>query len=341
MSEHKVPTHQTALVATEKGKATIQKDAPVPEPGEGQVLIKVHAAGINPVDWKKLLYNFVGLPHPHGVGTDVSGTVVKLGQGVTDFKVGNDVFTTLNLFKPSGSFAEYAVADTARLAHKGSKLTHVQAAALPVAFLSAWDGFVNVNWEKKQTIFVPGGAGGVGHFIVQLAKIYGLTVFASGGKDESIQVLKDLGVDHILNYSKQNVVEEILKLTDNKGVDHAFDSTYVASSFEQSAKAVKGGGNVVVLGNQPSENVQKILAEKKAKWVYCDLGQYSKPTLSDEVVRVHVAQGLAHARRFFEAGRLKPVITKTFAFHEIQTVLAELQAGKTYNGKTVVDFSKQ
>jgi len=311
----------------------------VPEPGEGQVLLKVHAAGLNPVDWKKLLYNFTGVPHPHGVGTDVSGTIVKLGPGVTDLKVGDDVFTTLSLYKPSGSFAEYAVSDASRLARKG-KLTHAQAAAIPVAFLSAWDGFVQVLWEKKQTIFVPGGAGGVGHFIVQLAKIFGLTVIASGGKEESLQILKDLGVDHVLNYSKQNVVEEVLKLTDNKGVDHAFDATYVETSFEQSAKVVKENGNVVVLGsfNKPAESVQKILSEKKAKWIPCDLGQYSRPTLSSEVERVHVQQGLDSARRFFEEGRLKPVITKTWKFAEIETALAELQAGKSTNGKAIVEI---
>jgi len=303
--------------------------------------LKVHAAGINPVDWKLLHYNWINLPFPHGIGSDVSGVIVKLGPNVKDWKVGDEVFTQTSLLSSYGSFAEYTVTEAHRLAHKGSKLSHVQAASLPVAFLSAWDGFTRIPFESKQTIFVAGGAGGVGHFIVQLAKNFGLTVFASGGKEESLKVLKDLGVDHVLNYAKDNVVDEILKATDNKGVDHVFDSTYVASSFENSAKTLKEGGNFIILGNhQSSETLSKTLAEKKAKYVLADLGQFNfNPKVSAEVQRIHIAQGLDNARRYFEEGRLKP-ITKTTTFDEIVGLFDELHKGKTYNGKVVLEVAK-
>jgi len=262
--DHKLPTEQHAFIATEKEKAHVTK-IPVPTPNDGQAFIKVAAAGINPVDWKILWYNWTGLPLPHGLGTDVSGTIVAVGHDVKDFKVGDEVLTTTNLFTQIGTFAEYVISDTVRLAHKGSKVSHVEAGALPVAFLSAYDGFHKAKVEKGKTIFVSGGAGGVGHFIVQLAKIHGLHVISSGGKEDSLKVLKDLGVEHILNYAKDDVVEAVHKLTDGKGVDYVFDATYVPSSIENSAKVLKEGGTFIILGAANAENpaAKKLVGEKK------------------------------------------------------------------------------
>jgi len=340
-SEEKRSSEQTALVLTEKGQASLQKNFPVPSPGEGQVLLKAVAAGLNPVDWKILLYNWTGAPLPHSLGSDVSGVIVELGKNVKDFKVGDEVFTTLNLFGVYGSFAEYAVADACRLAHKGSKLTHIQAASLPIAFLSAWDGFTKTAFEYKQTMYVPGGAGGVGHFIIQLAKIYGLTVFSSGGKEESLNVLKDLGVDHIFNYTKDNVVEEILKATDGKGVDFVWDATYVASSFENSAKVLKEGGTFIILGNKSDDSaVFKAVTGKKGQFVWADLVPYSRGKVTAETQRARIVTGLNDARRFIEEGSLRPLI-KTIGWSELLSTLQDMQKGKTQNGKVVLDVSKQ
>jgi len=341
MSEHKHPTEQTALILTEKGQASIGKSK-VPTPADGQVLLKIVAAGLNPVDWKILLYNWTNVPLPHTLGSDVSGVIVEVGKDVKDFKVGDEVFTTINLFSPWGSFAEYAVTEPSRLARKGNTVTHVQAASLPIAFLSAWDGFTKTAFEEKQTIYVPGGAGGVGHFIIQLAKIYNLNVISTGGKAESLQVLKDLGVNHILNYAKDNVVEEILKLTDGKGVDFVYDVTYQATSFETSAKVLKDGGTFIILGNKQAEDsaVFKAVAAKKGQWVYADLLPYSRGKVSAETQRARIATGLKDAVRYIEEGSLHPII-KTISFNEILPTLQEMIKGKTPNGKVVYDSSKK
>jgi len=191
-------------------------------------------------------------------------------------------------------------------------------------------------------MYVPGGAGGVGHFIVQLAKIYGLTVFSSGGKEESLQVLKDLGVDHIFNYQKDNVVEEILKATDGKGVDFVWDATYMASSFENCVKVLKEDGQFIILGNkQPDDStVSKALKEKKGQFIYADLLPYSRGKVTAETQRARLATGLNDARRYIEEGSLRPII-KTIGWNELLPTLQDMQKGKTQNGKVVLDLSKQ
>jgi len=317
----------------------------VKKPGDGEVLIKIAGASINPVDWKLLAYNFFGLSFPYTLGVDLSGTIAEVGKDVKDFKVGDEVFTVVSPAKGSGAFAEYSIVDASRLAHKGSKLSHTQAAAIPVAFLSAWDGFTEIKTEAKQTILVPGGAGGVGHFIVQLAKIHGLTVIATGGNDDSLKVLKDLKVDHILNYKKDDIVPAVLKLTDGKGVDWVYDATYQASSFVTDAKAVKEGGTIVVLGdNIPKDgtDAHKEGEKKKAKWIKADLGRWCFPaTHSAEVHKKHLVDPLDAAVKYFEEGKLVPHICQTIKLSEVIDALKDGEKGKSTQGKVAVDTTKQ
>jgi len=332
---------QTAVRAVEKGKAVLDTAAPIPHPTDEQVLIKVGAASINPIDWKILNWNPFGFSFPFALGLDVSGTIATVGKNVKDFKVGDEVFTTLGF--QGGAFAEYAVALPYGLAHKGSKLTHVQAAALPVAYLSALDAFAQIKVEAKQTIFIPGGAGGVGHYAVQLAKIHGLTVIASGGADASLALLKELKADHILNYKTENVVEAVLKLTDGKGVDWVYDATYLPDSILQSTKVIKEGGTVVVLGNTnlPKEGTDggKVLAERKARFAEADLGRYSRADTSAKDKKEHIADGLTEAVKYFEAGQIKPHIVQVIGLDGVIAALDAGAKGKTVAGKIVIDLS--
>jgi len=244
----------------------------------------------------------------------------------------------------AGSFAEYAAVDSTRLAKKGSKITHAEAAALPVAYLSAWDGFEEVKVEAKQTIFIPGGAGGVGHFIVQLAKIHGLTVIATGGNDDSLKLLKELKADHILNYKKDDIVASVLKLTDGKGVDLVYDATYLPDSIVTSAKTVKEGGTVIVLGdNIPKEDSDGYKAgeKKKVKWVKADLGRYSWGKLvTPETQKKHIVDPLVAGVKYIEEGKLKPQIHQTISLSQVPELLTELAKGKSVQGKIIVDVTK-
>jgi len=139
-------------------------------------------------------------------------------------------------------------------------------------------------------------------------------------------------------------VEEVLKLTDSKGVDFVFDSTYQSSSFEISAKVLKSGGTFIILGGsnvqKEDSTIAKIVAEKKGSWVVADLVPYSKVGVTDEIQKTRIGAGLYDAIRYIEQGQLKPVI-KTVGWNELLDTLHDMQKGKSQQGKVVFDLSKK
>ena len=154
------------------------EEAPRPEPGEGQVLVRVHAAGVNPIDWKLragYLQQFMPVELPHIPGFDLAGTIEALGPGVTDLAVGDEVFG-----RGAGTYAQYAVAPATTLARKPAPISFEQAATLPVGGVTAWAGlFEAAELEPGQRLLVHGGAGGVGSYVVQLAHWKGAHVIAT------------------------------------------------------------------------------------------------------------------------------------------------------------------
>ena len=181
------------------------EDAPRPAPGESDLLVRVHAAGVNPADaWMRAgkLSSFVKNRMPLILGWDVSGVVEQVGKKVTRFKVGDAVFACMNL-TIDGADAEYAIVPESYAAAKPAKLTHVQAAAIPLAATTAWQALVdNAKLEKGQTILIHGGAGGVGHFAIQIAKSRGAKVIATGStKNQAF--LRELGADIAIDYSTE------------------------------------------------------------------------------------------------------------------------------------------
>ena len=168
-----------------------------PRPGPGQVLLRVRAAGVNPADWKMGAgVSRYALP-PFVPGLDVSGEVVAAGAGVTEFRAGDEVFGCV----PTGGYAEYAVAPALALAPKPASLDHTQAAALPVAGLTAFQSLVRAaGLRTGQRVLVHAAAGGVGHFAVQIAKAYGGYVLATA-RAARHPLLRDLGVDEPIDYT--------------------------------------------------------------------------------------------------------------------------------------------
>jgi len=311
----------------------------VPRPKDNQVLLEVIAACINPVDWKILYYNWTGLTLPSALGVDVGGVIRAVGKNVKEFKVGEHVVGSLDLYAV-GSFAENAVVEHTRIARIGTVPFNV-AASLPVTFLSAYEAFIKPEVTKlledkktKHTIYIAGGGGGVGHMAIQLAKHFGFTVISSGSREDSIKVIKDSGADHIIDYKKEDVVEAIHKLHD-KGVDVVFDSTYSPSSFAQSAKVLKSGGLFIVLGKPPQDDSEaaKIIAEKKAHTLVPDLVALSKA--EEKVVHEHISGGLGAAIKLIEEKKFHPHISKTVNLDEVPKALEEARTNGAV-GKVVV-----
>ena len=206
--------------------------------------------------------NPAGLPLPLWLGCDYSGTVVGVGgepsEGQEAIGLGSEVF---GFNVTNGAWGEYVVVRREFIALRGAIPARV-AGTYGGAYLTAVDGVLvdgEVNKRKGQWIYVAGAAGGVGHIATQLAKLHGLRVIGSASKPAALDLLKSLGVDHIIDYSKQDVVAEVLKATGGKGADLVYDPTYEDSSFAQSAACVASGGVWIKLGFEPGAWLRAVL----------------------------------------------------------------------------------
>jgi len=328
-----------AVMFDEKATPAYLTYAVIPVPNDHQVLLEVIASSLNPVDWKILYYNWIGAHLPSVLGVDVAGVIRTVGKEVKDYKVGDHVVGSLNLFNVGG-FAENAVVDTYRMA-KIHNVPFDIAASLPVTFLSAWEAFIKPEVKKlledkskKHSIFIAGGGGGVGHMAIQIAKHLGFNVISSGSRADSLKVIKTSGADHIIDYKKEDVVHAVHKVVGEHGVDMIFDSTYQASSFVQCAKVLKSGGLYVLLGSAPTSESEatKIIAEKKAHVLLADLVPISK---ADKTVQhEHIAVGLEAAVKLIEDKHFHPHIS-TVNLDDVPRALEDLKVNGSV-GKVVV-----
>jgi len=200
----------------------VQEEVPMPEPGPGEVLIRVQAAGVNPLDWKVRSGHLKeSLRHrlPLIPGWDVSGIVEKTGIGLVGVTAGEEVYGMLD-FSRDGAYAEYVVAAASDVAAKPTSLDHVHAAAVPLAALTAWQGLFDVaDLRPGQSVLVHGGAGGVGHFAVQFAKWKGAWVMGTSSS-RNVNVMGELGADEIIDYEKaafDEVLSDVDVVLDTQG----------------------------------------------------------------------------------------------------------------------------
>jgi len=225
------------------------EDAPRPTPGSGELLIRVYAASVNPIDWKAragYLKDFIPLPLPFIPGWDVSGVVEAVGLGVSKFKKGDEVYARPNIMHDGyGGYAEYVVAKETETALKPKSIDHVHAATIPVAAVTAWRAlFDTAGLEKGQKVLIHGAAGGVGSFAVQLARWKGAhLVGTASAKNQAL--LRELGVDEPIDYAKtrfEDVVHEVDVVLDTIG----------GETQQRSWKVLKKGGILVSIVAPPS-----------------------------------------------------------------------------------------
>lgn len=224
------------------------RDAPCPHPADGEVLVQVHAAGINPVDWKIREGHLKEmLPHtfPLILGWDVSGVVTSVGRsGITRLKVGDEVFSRPDILR-NGAYAEYIVIKESEVALKPKSINHIHAAAIPLAGLTAWQALFNAGGlSSGQKVLIHAAAGGVGSFAVQLAKLTGAYVIGTASEDNH-DYLRKLGVDRVIDYTRQRFEDAGLE------VDMVFD-TIGGETQERSWKVLKRGGILVSIVSEPS-----------------------------------------------------------------------------------------
>ncbi|MFJ3522598.1 zinc-dependent alcohol dehydrogenase family protein [Pseudomonas sp. NPDC090203] len=233
-------------------------DVPKPVPQAGQVLVRVHATSINPLDYQVRRGDYPDLvPLPAITGHDVSGVVEAVGPGVTAFVPGDEVWYTPQIFEGAGSYAEYHVADQSIVARKPASLSHLEAASLSLVGGTVWEALiVRAALRVGESILIHGGAGGVGHVAIQLAKAMGVRVFTTV-REANADFVRGLGADGVIDYENEDYVDVIMAKTDGRGVDVVFD-TIGGNTLSRSPDALAQLGRVVSIVDiaQPQNLVQ-------------------------------------------------------------------------------------
>ncbi|HTV22906.1 MAG TPA: zinc-binding dehydrogenase [Polyangiaceae bacterium] len=222
-------------------------DAPTPHPAAGEVLVRVKASAVNPVDYKiRRSGSWAGVPMPAILGYDAAGIVEAAGAGVTHLKAGDEVFYCARIFGRQGTYAEYHVEDASLVAKKPPQLNFQEAASLPLAALTAYDAIIGFFQTKPgDTVLVHAGAGGVGAFAVQLAKAAGARVLATGRR-ENEALIKSLGADAVIDYRNEKFEDAVNRLTDGAGADAAYD-TVGGDTLPRSIQCVRPYGKLATI----------------------------------------------------------------------------------------------
>ncbi|SFW37807.1 zinc-dependent alcohol dehydrogenase family protein [Nitrosovibrio sp. Nv17] len=233
-------------------------DVPKPVPQPGQVLVRVHATSINPLDYQVRRGDYPdSVQLPAITGHDVSGVVEEIGAGVTSFSPGDHVWYTPQIFDGPGSYAEYHVAAESIIGKKPHSLSHIEAASLTLVGGTAWEALVvRAALRVGESILVHGGAGGVGHVAVQLAKAIGARVFTTV-REANLEFARSLGADVVIAYEKEDYVDAIMRETGGSGVDVVFD-TIGGDTLSRSPDTLAQLGRVVTIVDiaQPQNLIQ-------------------------------------------------------------------------------------
>lgn len=309
-----------AIVLREPGgpENLMLQEVTVPQAKEGEVLIKVHAISINPVDIKTRkggsLYASLAQAGPVILGWDVSGVVEAVGNGATRFKKGDEVFGMINFPGRGAVYAEYASAPENHLSLKPANISHEEAAATTLAALTAWQVLVQqANLRKGHHVLVHAAAGGVGHFAVQMAKHFGATVTGTASASNKDYLL-ELGVDHFFDY-KTNSLSDLIKT-----LDIVLDPIG-GETTQNSLQVLKPGGVLVSIVGGAKEAVQNQAAE---------LNITAKNYL------VHSSgEDMQQLADLLENGSIKPTVSHRYSFNQIADAHRQIESGKT-RGKVVV-----
>jgi NADPH2:quinone reductase len=232
-----------AMIIRNFGGSNVFESAEIakPEVKPGHVLVKIAATSINTVDTmiRQMGKELPISPElPAVLGMDFAGTVESVGEGITEYSIGDEVYGCAGgLGDLPGTLAEYMVADANLIAHKPKKLTMREAAALPLVGITAYEGLTRAGIAQGQKVLVHGGSGGVGHIALQLARHFGAQVYSTGGGDKQLELIKALGATAI-NYNTETVADYVAEYTDGAGFDVVFDSVggqNMANSFDAAA----------------------------------------------------------------------------------------------------------
>jgi NADPH2:quinone reductase len=328
-----LPQTMTAIEISKPGGPEVllaNAQRAVPRPGPGEVLIKVAAAGVNRPDLQQRAGNYNPPPGASDLpGLEVAGEVMALGEGVTQWKLGDKVCA----LTPGGGYAEFCLTPAAHCLPIPKGFSMVEAAALPETYFTVWHNvFQRARLQRGESFLVHGGASGIGTTAIQLAHAFGCTVFATVGSDDKKAACERLGASKVINYKTQDFGDVVREATGGKGVDVVLDM--VAGSYiDRDLQCMAFEGRLAIIavqgGLQATINVARMMMHRQ--------------TIVASTLRaqsIGAKAGMASALReqvwpLLDAGKVKPVIFKTFKLGQAAAAHAELEAGQ-HIGKIVL-----
>ena len=312
-------------------------EVPEPEVGEGDVLVKISAASVNPLD--KMVRNgefkqLLKYRTPFVLGHDVAGVVTRVGSVVRDFHIADEVYARPRDLR-IGTFAEYIAIDQDDVAPKPDSLTLHEAAAVPLVSLAAWQALVDrAHLKPGQKVLVHAGSGGLGSTVIQLAKHLGATV-ATTASGKNAKLVRSLGADVVVDYKQEDFADVL------SGYDVVLDSLG-GQNLQKSLTVLKPGGQAISVTGPPDPGFAKQL--KAPKYMGVVMGLLSRKihkqarklgvSYSFLFMQANGAQ-LHELATLYDAGHLRPVIDKTFPFDQTLKALAYVEQGRA-NGKVVI-----
>ncbi len=334
MTAH-LPREMTAIGYDAPGKPDVLRPetVPVPEPGEGEVLIRVAYAGVNRPDVIQRQGNY---PPPPGAspipGLEISGTIAAVGPGVPDDYVGDRVCALVS----GGGYAEYCLAHIGHCLPVPDTMPLAEAAAIPETLFTVWHNVFERGWAREgETLLVHGGTSGIGTMATMLGKAFGLTVIVTCGDEAKCAAARELGADLAINYREQDFVEEVKAFTGGKGVELVLDM--VSGDYvPRNLKCLAEDGRhvtIAVLGGPKAELNMAVVMSRRLTLTGSTLRPRSdafKTLLAGEIEK--------NAWPLFEEGKLRPVMDRSFPLAEAAAAHARMEAGD-HIGKIVLEVS--
>ena len=309
----------------------VLQDAPDLRPGAGQVVVKMHAAGVNPVEAYIRTGTYAIKPNlPYTPGMDGAGTVLAVGDGVTRFRAGDRVYTAGSL---TGTYAEQALCGEAQVHPLPGNTTFAQGAAMGVPYATAYRAlFQKAHLMPGETVLVHGASGGVGSAAVQLARAHGAVVIGTGGTDAGRALVKKEGAHHVLDHHAGDFSEQLMKLTGGNGVQVIVEML-ANKNLAKDLMLLSRGGRVVVVGNRGTIEINPRDAMGRDAVIY---GMVLFNTPEAEMARIHAAlvAGL-------ESGTLRPVVAQEIPLKDAPRAHEEVLKPTGATGKIVLRIAAE
>jgi NADPH:quinone reductase-like Zn-dependent oxidoreductase len=311
-----------ALVLDKPGtpETLYASDVEKPQPKADEVRVKVHAVGLNPIDYKLAASGLPGWRYPVILGLDVAGVVDAVGKDVEDWQEGDPVYFFGDPHRPAGGFSQYATIAAKTLAWMPAGLNYTEAAALPCAGFTAYQALHRkLRVQAGKTLLVTGGAGGVGGFALQLAKLAGLTIITTCSR-HNVKVVQDLGAQHVIDYSTEDVNKKVDQITKGAGVDYILDTVSSESATSALSMLAFGGSMACVAGLPDISNVEPFSTALSLHEIALSGAYTSKNEAAlEDLARIGMEFGALASKK-----QIRPMVEETVTFEDIPEALMRL-----------------